>query len=75
MIIATDTRLRLKISDTYRFAVVCLPASAYFAHPIRIKVERQFVRAATRRTGAAKCGGQLRRSLLYPTRQAQERRI
>ncbi|HXB92224.1 MAG TPA: branched-chain amino acid aminotransferase [Puia sp.] len=71
MIIATDTLLRLKISETYRFAVVCLPASPYFAHPIRIKVERQFVRAARGGTGYAKCGGNYA-AAFYPTRKAQE---
>ena len=70
LIIATDTRLRLRTSETYRFAVVCLPAGPYFSHPARVKVERQFIRAARGGTGYAKCGGNYG-GAFYPTQQAQ----
>jgi branched-chain amino acid aminotransferase len=70
MIFATDTRLTVKVSDSYRFAVICLPAGPYFARPLRIKIEREFVRAVRGGTGYAKCGGNYG-GALYPTQQAK----
>jgi branched-chain amino acid aminotransferase len=68
--IATDTQLTVKVSDSYRFAVVCSPMGAYFPRPLRVKVERNFVRAAKGGTGFAKCGGNYG-GALYPTEQAK----
>lgn len=69
--IATDTKLRVRVSDNYRFAVVCSPAGAYFQAPVRLKVEREYARAVKGGTGAAKCGGNYG-GALYPTQQAKE---
>jgi branched-chain amino acid aminotransferase len=71
MMIATDTKLTVKVSDSYRFAIICLPAGPYFARPLRVKIERRFVRAVRGGTGYAKCGGNYG-GALYPTRQANE---
>jgi branched-chain amino acid aminotransferase len=71
MIIATDTRLSMKISETYRFAIVCTPAGSYFSQPARVKVEKEFVRAARGGTGYAKCGGNYA-AAFYPARKARE---
>jgi branched-chain amino acid aminotransferase len=68
--IATDTRLAVKVSDSYRFAVVCSPAGSYFSRPVRVKVERKYVRAARGGTGYAKCGGNYG-GALYPTELAK----
>jgi len=70
-IIATETRLTAKVSNSYRFAVICTPAGPYYAQPLRVKVERTFVRAAKGGTGYAKCGGNYGASL-YPTQKANE---
>ena len=64
--IATDTKLRVKVSESYKFAVVCSPTGSYFSRPLRVKVERNFVRAAKGGTGYAKCGGNYG-GALYPT--------
>ena len=64
--IATDTKLSVKVSDSYKFAVICSPAGAYFARPVRVKVEREYTRAAKGGTGYAKCSGNYGGSL-YPT--------
>jgi branched-chain amino acid aminotransferase len=64
--IATDTKLSVKVSDCYKFAVICSPAGAYFARPVRVKVEREFTRAAKGGTGYAKCSGNYG-GALYPT--------
>ena len=70
-IIATETRLRVKISDNYRFAIVASPTGAYYQHPVRVKVETDFVRAAHGGTGYAKCGGNYGASF-YPAQKAKE---
>ena len=68
--IATDTMLSVKTSDSYKFAVVCLPAGAYFARPVRVKVEREYTRAAKGGTGSTKCAGNYG-GALYPTAKAR----
>jgi branched-chain amino acid aminotransferase len=68
--IATDTRLAVKVSESYRYAVVCSPTGSYFSRPLRVKVERDFVRAAKGGTGYAKCGGNYG-GALYPTELAK----
>jgi len=68
--IATDTKLGVKPSDSYKFAVVCSPAGAYFARPVRVKVEREFTRASKGGTGFAKCGGNYG-GAFYPTARAR----
>ncbi len=69
--IATEARLRVKVSESYRFAIVATPTAAYFQKPVRVKVERDFVRAARGGTGYAKCGGNYGASM-YPTQRAIE---
>jgi branched-chain amino acid aminotransferase len=68
--IATDTRLRIKASDSYKFAVICMPTGAYFAKPVNVKVEREYTRAARGGTGSTKCAGNYGGSL-YPTAKAR----
>lgn len=70
-IIASGSRLSVGVSDQYRFTIVTSPAGSYYSRPVRVKVERQFVRAARGGTGYAKCGGNYG-GALYPTRLAQE---
>src|SRR6185437_2798149 len=68
--IASDTKLSVKVSDSYKFAVICSPAGAYFARPVRVKVEREYTRAARGGTGYAKCSGNYG-GALYPTAMAK----
>jgi branched-chain amino acid aminotransferase len=70
MMFATGTKLTVRVSDSYRFAILCLPAGAYFARPLRVKVEREFARAVRGGTGFAKCGGNYG-GAFYPTQQAR----
>lgn len=69
--IATEARLRVKVSSSYRFFIVATPVGAYFEQPVRVKVERTFVRAPRGGTGYAKCGGNYGASM-YPTQRARE---
>jgi branched-chain amino acid aminotransferase len=70
MMFATGTKLTVRVSDSYRFAILCLPAGAYFGRPLKVKVERDFVRAVRGGTGYAKCGGNYG-GAFYPTQQAK----
>lgn len=70
-IIATETRLLIKVSESYRFAAVATPTGPYYQQPLRVKVERDFVRAVKGGTGYAKCGGNYGASL-YPAQKAKE---
>jgi branched-chain amino acid aminotransferase len=70
MMFATGTKLTVRVSDSYRFAILCLPAGAYFGRPLRVKVERHFVRAVRGGTGYAKCGGNYG-GAFYPTQEAK----
>ena len=69
--IATEDRIGVKISDEYLFMVVCSPAFQYYAKPLKVKVETNFVRAAEGGTGNAKCGGNYG-GAFYPTQLARE---
>lgn len=70
MLFATGTKLTVRVSESFRFVVLCLPAGAYFGHPLKVKVERNFVRAVRGGTGFAKCGGNYG-GAFYPTQQAR----
>lgn len=69
--IATEGRLRVRISEMYRYTVVTSPAGPYFLQAIRVKVERDYVRAGKGGTGYVKCGGNYG-GALYPTQKAKE---
>jgi branched-chain amino acid aminotransferase len=70
MLFATGTKLTVRVSDSFRFAILCLPAGAYFGRPLKVKVEREYVRAVRGGTGFAKCGGNYG-GAFYPTQQAK----
>jgi branched-chain amino acid aminotransferase len=65
-IIATEPKLGIKISSSYKFIIITGPVPELFSNPIRLKVEDKFVRAATGGTGAVKCGGNYG-AAFYPT--------
>jgi branched-chain amino acid aminotransferase len=69
--IATDTKLRAHASENYRFAIVASPSGPYYQKVMRIKVEREYVRAPKGGTGYAKCGGNYG-GAFYPTKKANE---
>ncbi len=69
--IATEQRLGVKISDKYLFMVVTSPVGPYYAKPLNMKIEIEYVRAAEGGTGYAKCGGNYGASFL-PTQLARQ---
>jgi branched-chain amino acid aminotransferase len=70
-VIATEARLGVKVSDEYLFAIVCTPISKYYAKPLKVKVETEYVRAVEGGTGYAKCGGNYG-AAFYPAQVAKE---
>ena len=69
--IATEDRIGVKVSDEYLFMVVCSPAFQYYAKPLKVKVETNYIRAAEGGTGNAKCGGNYG-GAFYPTQLARD---
>lgn len=69
--IATEARLGVKVSTDYLFAIVCTPIGQYYDHPLKVKVETNWVRAAEGGAGYAKCGGNYG-AAFYATQKAKE---
>ena len=65
-IIATDPQLGVHPSKTYIFCIILSPVAAYYAegiNPVKIFIEREYVRAVKGGTGFAKVGGNYASSL------------
>ena len=64
--IAIEAHLGVKPAENYQFIVILSPSGAYYAegmNPVKIYVEKEYVRAAPGGTGAIKCGGNYAASL------------
>lgn len=68
---ATDEFVGIKPSDTYKFVIITSPVGAYYAEPVRVKIEEFYTRAAVGGVGRAKAAGNYGASL-YPAKQAQQ---
>ncbi len=68
---AADEYIGVKPSDTYYFVIFTCPVGNYYSKPVKVKVEKEYIRAAEGGVGAAKCGGNYGASL-YPARLAQQ---
>jgi branched-chain amino acid aminotransferase len=69
--IATDDYIGVKASDTYRFIIITTPVGAYYDHPLRVRVEKQYFRAVEGGVGYVKASGNYGRSL-YPSSLAKQ---
>ncbi len=66
-IIATDTHLGVHPSSSYLFCIILSPVGSYYADgiaPVKIFVEKEYVRAVRGGTGFAKVGGNYAASLI-----------
>ncbi len=66
-IIATDPFLGVHPSHTYKFIIILSPSGSYYAagiNPVKIMIEREYVRCVKGGTGMAKVGGNYAASLL-----------
>ncbi|MGD8929306.1 MAG: branched-chain amino acid aminotransferase [Lysobacterales bacterium] len=62
-VIGTGPCLAVKSSTEFAFLLIASPSDAYFASPIRVRIEREHCRAAVGGTGADKVGGNYAASL------------
>lgn len=69
---ATEARFGIKISSEYRFLIFTGPVPAFYAKPLKVKVETHYIRAARGGTGTAKCGGNYGGAYL-PTKMAMDK--
>ncbi|MEM6643987.1 MAG: branched-chain amino acid aminotransferase [Bacteroidota bacterium] len=68
---ASDPFIGVRPSENYKFIVITGPVGGYYSEPVRVKIEKNFTRAATGGVGAAKTAGNYAASL-YPARKANE---
>lgn len=71
IIFATDEYIGIRPSDNYKFLIFTCPVGAYYAEPVRVKIETKYVRASPGGTGFAKAAGNYA-AALYPARFAQQ---
>jgi branched-chain amino acid aminotransferase len=71
LVFASEARLGVKVAEEYSFLIVTGPAQMLHQKAIKVKVERQFIRAAKGGTGYAKCAGNYG-AAFYPTQKAKE---
>jgi branched-chain amino acid aminotransferase len=69
---ATDDFIGIKPSETYKFIIFTCPVGAYYAQPVRVKIEEYYTRAVEGGVGRAKTAGNYGASL-YPAKLAQEK--
>lgn len=62
--IASDTFVGMRPSDEYLFIIFTCPVSAYYANPVKVKLEKNFIRATPGGVGYVKMGGNYARSML-----------
>ncbi|MEQ8474230.1 MAG: branched-chain amino acid aminotransferase [Marinoscillum sp.] len=55
--LAMDPYIGIRPSDTYQFLIITGPVGAYYAEPVKVKIETKYTRAAQGGTGFAKTGG------------------
>lgn len=70
-VFATDEYIGIRPSDTYKFIIFCCPVGAYYAEPVKVKIETHYSRAFPGGIGYAKAAGNYAASL-YPAKKASE---
>jgi len=68
---ATDDFVGVRSSLNYSFMIFCCPVNSYYPKPIKVKVEKKFVRASDGMAGYAKAAGNYGISML-PTAEAKK---
>ncbi len=69
---STDEFIGVRPSETYRFCIFTAPVGPYYAKPVRLIVEQNYVRAVPGGTGEAKAAGNYAASL-RPAYEAQQK--
>ena len=68
---ATDAFVGVRPSANYRFMIFCCPVGAYYANPLRVKIETEYTRSVEGGAGFAKAAGNYGASML-PSKLAQQ---
>ena len=68
---ASDEYIGVRPSEKYTFIIFTGPVGGYYSKPVRVKIEKEFVRAAEGGTGYAKTAGNYAASL-YPAQLAHQ---
>lgn len=68
---SADEYIGIRPSQDFTFMIIMSPAGAYYADPVRVKIETHFTRAVTGGTGYAKAGGNYG-GAIYPSKLALE---
>lgn len=71
-LISTDEAIGVKPSETYKFIIITCPAGKYYAEPIKVLIETNYIRAVQGGIGFVKAAGNYGRSL-YPAKLAQQK--
>lgn len=69
---STDETIGVKPSDKYKFMIILSPTGPYYATPMRIYVEEQFVRAVPGGIGYVKAAGNYG-AAMFPTAEARKK--
>lgn len=69
---ATDEYVGIRPSETYKFIIFTCPVGAYYAEPLKVKIETYYTRASEGGVGRAKTAGNYAASL-YPAKLGQEK--
>lgn len=67
-----DAEIRVRPSDTYKFMIIISPSGAYYSEPVKVTVEKHYVRASNGGLGFAKTAANYAASLL-PAKKAVEK--
>lgn len=67
-----DAEIRVRPSDSYKFMIIISPSGAYYSEPVKVIVEKQYVRASNGGLGFAKTAANYAASLL-PAKKAVEK--
>lgn len=68
---ATEDFLGVRPSNSYKFIIITSPVGAYYNAPVKVKIEKNYVRAVKGGMGAAKTAGNYAASI-YPAQKAKE---
>ena len=71
VVFATDEFIGIKSPENFRFMVITCPAGSFYAAPVKVKIETEYVRAIEGGVGFAKTAGNYAASL-YPASLARK---
>ncbi len=68
---SADEYIGIRPSQRFTFMIILSPTAAYYAAPVRVKIEEHYTRAVAGGTGFAKAGGNYG-GAIYPAKLAQD---